>query len=89
VNVIGHEKKNVREPDESLIAEFDRVEQGLSQFGIGQLNPAPVLAGYCNKIDCFLWVNPKRHLVWQRMTARKCQLDKDGPAAVSVKPILR
>ena len=89
VNVIGHEKKNVGEPNESLVAEFDSVEHGGGEFGIGQLRPAPVLAGYCNKIDFLLWVNPKRHIVWQRMTAGKCQLDKDGFAAVSVKPILR
>ena len=35
VNVIGHEKKNVREPNESLMAEFDSVEQGAGEFGKG------------------------------------------------------
>jgi hypothetical protein len=35
VNVIGHEKKNVREPNESLMAEFDSVEQGAGEFGEG------------------------------------------------------
>jgi len=48
-----------------------------------------VLAAYCNKIDFVLWIDPKRHMVRQRMTVEKCQLDKDGFAAVSVKPILR
>jgi hypothetical protein len=35
VKVIGHEKKNVREPNESLIAEFDSIEQGAREFGKG------------------------------------------------------
>jgi hypothetical protein len=35
VDVIGHEKKNVREPNESLMAEFDSVEQGAGHFGKG------------------------------------------------------
>jgi hypothetical protein len=35
VNVIRHEKKNMREPDKSLIAEFDSVEQGAGEFGKG------------------------------------------------------
>jgi len=35
VNVIGHEKKNVREPNESLVAEFDSVEQWAGKFGKG------------------------------------------------------
>ena len=87
--MIGHEKKNVGEPNESFMAEFDSVEHGGGEFGIGQLRRAPVLAGYCNKIDFLLWVNPQRHIVRQRMTAGKCQLDKDGPAAVSVKSIPR
>jgi hypothetical protein len=86
--VIGHEQKNVREPNESLIAEFDRVEQRAGEFGKGKLNPASVLATYGNKIDFFLWIDPKRHIVGQRMTVEKCQLAKHGPAAVSVKPIL-
>jgi hypothetical protein len=89
VNVIGHEKKNVREPNELLMAEFDSVEQGAGEFGKGELSPASVLAAYCHKIDFFLWIDPKRHTVRQRMTVEKCQLDKDGFAAVSVKPILR
>jgi hypothetical protein len=75
VNVIGHEKKNVREPNESLIAEFDSVEQGAGEFGMGQLSPASVLAVDCNKIDFFQWIDPKRHMVRQRMTVEKCQLD--------------
>jgi hypothetical protein len=48
-----------------------------------------MLAAYCNKIDFFLWIDPKRHMVRQRMTVEKCQLDKDGSAAVSVKLILQ
>jgi hypothetical protein len=35
VDVIGHEKKNMREPNESLMAEFDSVEQGAGHFGKG------------------------------------------------------
>ena len=73
--MIGHEKKNVRKPNESLVAEFDSIEQGAGEFGLGQLSPAPVLAGYGNEIDFFLWIDPKRHVVRQRMTVGKCQLD--------------
>jgi hypothetical protein len=35
VNVVGHEKKNVRKPNESLIAQFDSVEQWAGKFGKG------------------------------------------------------
>jgi len=35
VNVIGHEKKNVREPNESFMAEFDAIEQGADEFRQG------------------------------------------------------
>ena len=63
--MIGHEKKNVREPNESIVAEFDRVEQGGGEFRIGQLIQAPVLAVNRNKINFFLRVNPQRHLVRQ------------------------
>jgi hypothetical protein len=59
VYVIGHEKKNVREPNESLMAEFDSVEQGAGDFGTGQLSPPPVLAGYCNKIDFILGIDQR------------------------------
>ena len=48
-----------------------------------------MLAAYGNKIDLFPWIDPERHTVRQRITVEKCQLDKDGFAAVSVKPILR
>jgi hypothetical protein len=33
--MIGHEKKNVREPDETLMAVFDSVEQEVGDFGKG------------------------------------------------------
>jgi hypothetical protein len=56
---------------------------------MGQLIQAPVLAVNRNEINFFLWVNPQRHLVRQRMTARKFQSDKDGSVAVSVKPVPR
>jgi hypothetical protein len=42
---------------------------------MGQLSPASVLAVDCNKIDFFQWIDPKRHMVRQRMTVEKCQLD--------------
>ncbi|MGA2176033.1 MAG: hypothetical protein ABSH38_13735 [Verrucomicrobiota bacterium] len=87
MDVIGHEKKYVREPNESIMAEFDGVEQGGGEFGMDQLIQASVLAVNRNKINFFLRVNPKRHLVRQRMTDGKCQWHKDGPAVVSVKPV--
>ncbi len=61
--MIGHEKKNVREPNESIVAEFDRVEQGGGELRMGQLIQASVLAVNRNKISFFLWVNPQRHMV--------------------------
>jgi hypothetical protein len=35
---------NVREPNESIVADFDRVEQGGGEFRIGHLIQASVLA---------------------------------------------
>jgi hypothetical protein len=63
VDVIGHEEKNVREPNESVMAELDGIEQRASDFRIGQLSQPPLLAVDCNKIDFILWVNPKWHVV--------------------------
>jgi hypothetical protein len=52
------EKKNAREPNESVVAEFDPVEKGGGEFRIGQLIKGTVLAVNRNKINFFLWVNP-------------------------------
>ena len=61
--MIGHEKKDVREPNKSIIAEFDGFEQAGGEFGFRQLIRAPVPAVDRNKKNFFLRVNPKRHMM--------------------------
>ena len=58
MNVIGHEKKNVREPNELLMSEFDSFEERPGDFRMGQLSLASALTGYCNKIEFLLWIDP-------------------------------
>ena len=61
--MIGHNKKNVRKPNEGVISEFDTVQQRSSDFSPGQLGLVAVLTNYCNKINFFGWVDPQRHFV--------------------------
>lgn len=70
MQMIGHEQEEIWPPQKFFLPVANRFKQPFGDIRQCQLVSETLLAIDSDEIDFFLWINPRRNLVWQSLALR-------------------
>ncbi len=76
VQMVGHQKKNMRPPNKILLPVTNGFKQLLRRFRHGQLIAEPFFAVDGDEINFLMWIHPQRNLVRQTLGRQRFHASK-------------